>query len=102
MRIGRTERPSRTIYISLLGGSHPFTIWWSHTPEIVLLLAVMIGERDGHLRLAHAASHMRRMRLIADASGDSGCYAWKRQSSRRRWKLLALAARHIAAADAAA
>src|ERR1035438_5712898 len=100
MRIGRTGRPSQSIYISLLSGSHPLTILWSDAPEIVFLLAVMIGERDRYLYLASIASHMRR--LITVAPSYSGCHAWKRQSSRRGWKLLALAARHIAAADAAA
>src|SRR5271165_2411621 len=99
MRIGRTGRPSRSIYISLPGGSPPLTILWSHAPKIIFLLAMMIGERNRHLRLTGAAGYMSRVRLSVISSAYSGYGAWKSQRGRRGRELLTLIPRRIAVAN---
>src|SRR5713101_6789583 len=73
-----------------------------HTPEIVFLLAVMIGKGDRHRRLAGAAGDLSRMRVVGIGSGGSGDGTRKLQSGRGGRKLLALAAGDIAPADVAA
>src|ERR1700675_2207595 len=78
----------------------------SHTPKIVFLLGVMIGEGNRHRRLAGAAGYLSRMRVIGIGSGGSGDGTREMQSGCGGRKLLALAAAiilaDVAAADGAA
>ena len=69
-----------------------------NAPEIVFLVAVMVGEGNRNLRLSGAARHLSRMRVIR-GSGDG---SRERQSRRRRRKFLRLAAGRIAVAVASA
>src|SRR5271157_2829727 len=67
-----------------------------HAPEIIFLLAVMIGERDRYLCLAGAAGYMSRMRVIGIGGGSGG--PRERQGSRGGREFLAVAGGAIAVA----